>query len=383
MAQMIEIKEMRSRSELKAFVKFPFLLYKDEPNWVPPIIADELESMDPKKNPVFNNAEARFFLAYKVDKKGGKPHPVGRIAAIINHIEINEQGRPKMRFGWFDAIDDIAVTKALLEQVATIGKTHKLEYMEGPVGFSNMEKAGILIEGFQYLNTMITWYNFPYYRTHFEQLGFEKAAEWVEFKIKAPGPDEHSPKVTKLSKIIAERYKLSMIDFKTTKDILPYVDEMFGLLNKTYNTLSTFVPIQQYQIDHYKEKYVKYIHPDFIKCIADSEGKLIAFAITMPSFSRALQKAKGKLFPFGFLHLLKAKKKNDTAAFYLIGIDPEYQNKGVPALIFQKVQELFYEKGIVNLETNPELEDNLPIQQMWKNYVHELHKRRRTYRKAL
>ncbi|MFT5890788.1 MAG: hypothetical protein ACI9Y7_000886 [Dokdonia sp.] len=374
---MITLKEMKTSAELKQFVKYPFTLYKNEPNWVPPIIADELESMDPTKNPVFKNAEARYFLAYK-DKT-----PVGRICAIINHIEVKEQGKPKMRFGWFDVIDDIEVTKALLNKVSEIATAHNLEFMEGPVGFSNMEKAGLLVEGYEYLNTMITWYNFSYYKDHFEQLGFEKAAEWVEFKIKIDPPEKQNPKIKKFANIIAKRYDLTPLQFKTSNDIKPYVDEMFGLLNKTYDKLSTFVPIQQYQIDHYKEKYLKYIHPDYIKCVQDKDGNLVAFAITMPSFSKALKKANGTLLPFGFYHLLKAKKKTSTASFYLIGIDPEYQNKGVTAVIFQMMQDLFNKRGITDVETNPELEENKAIQQLWKNYEHELHKRRRTYRKDI
>jgi len=374
---MITLKEMKTSTELKKFVKYPFLLYKNEPNWVPPIIADELDSMDPAKNPVFKNAEARYFIAYKDN------NPVGRICAIINHIEVKDQGKSKMRFGWFDTIDDIEVTKVLLNKVSEIGKSHNLKYMEGPVGFSNMEKAGLLIEGYNYLNTMITWYNHSYYKDHFEQLGFEKASEWVEFKIKIDPLDKQNPKVKKFADIIAKRYDLTPLQFKTSNDIKPYVDEMFGLLNKTYDKLSTFVPIQQYQIDHYKEKYIKYIHPDFIKCVQDKDGNLVAFAITMPSFSKALKKANGKLFPIGFYHLLKAKKKNSTAAFYLIGIDPDYQNKGVTAVIFQMMQDLFNSRGITDVETNPELEENKAIQQLWKKYEHELHKRRRTYRKDI
>ena len=377
---MITLKEMITPRELKQFVKFPFSLYKNEPNWVPPIVADELDSMDPAKNPVFKNAEARYFLAF-AKAKNGKEEVVGRICAIINDIEIKEQGKPKMRFGWFDTIDDIEVTKALLAKVTEIGKENNLEFIEGPVGFSNMEKAGLLVEGYEYMNTMITWYNFPYYKDHFEQLGFEKAAEWVEFKIQIDPPETQNPKIKKFADIIAKRYDLSPLEFKTSADVKPYVNEMFGLLNKTYDKLSTFVPIQQYQIDHYKEKYIKYIHPDFIKCVQDKDGKLVAFAITMPSFNEALKKANGSLFPFGFYHLLKAKKRNDTAAFYLIGIDPEYQNKGVTAVIFQKMQELFNKRGITQVETNPELEENKAIQQLWKNYEHVLHKRRRTYRK--
>ena len=377
---MITLKEMITPRELKQFVKFPFSLYKNEPNWVPPIVADELDSMDPAKNPVFKNAEARYFLAF-AKAKNGKEEVVGRICAIINDIEIKEQGKPKMRFGWFDTIDDIEVTKALLAKVTEIGKENNLEFIEGPVGFSNMEKAGLLVEGYEYMNTMITWYNFPYYKDHFEQLGFEKAAEWVEFKIQIDPPETQNPKIKKFADIIAKRYDLSPLEFKTSADVKPYVNEMFGLLNKTYDKLSTFVPIQQYQIDHYKEKYIKYIHPDFIKCVQDKDGKLVAFAITMPSFNEALKKANGSLFPFGFYHLLKAKNRNDTAAFYLIGIDPEYQNKGVTAVIFQKMQELFNKRGITQVETNPELEENKAIQQLWKNYEHVLHKRRRTYRK--
>ena len=225
------------------FVKYPFLLYKNEKNWVPPLINDELASMDKDKNPVFKNAEARFFIAYKNDK------PVGRIASIVNRTEIEEQGKPKMRFGWFDVIDDIEVTKALLGKIQEIGKENNLEWMEGPVGFSNMEKAGMLIEGFDYMNTMITWYNFPYYKEHFEQLGFKKAEEWVEYIIDVP---EILPeKVHRFSQIIMERYNLKVVGFRNTKEILPYVNGMFDLLNKTYGKLSTFVPIKQYQIDHF------------------------------------------------------------------------------------------------------------------------------------
>lgn len=374
---MVTIKEMTSKAGMKAFVKFPFSLYKNEKNWVPPLTNDELESMDRDKNPVFRNAKAWFFLAYRQEK------PVGRIAVIINDIEVNDQDKPKVRFGWFDVIDDIEVTKAMLNKVAEIGKKNDLQWMEGPVGFSNMERAGLLIEGFQYLNTMITSYNYPYYQEHFEKLGFEKAAEWVEFKIQIPPAEESREKVKKFAQIIKQRYELEVIHFSSSKEIIPYVDDMFGLLNKTYNGLSTFVPIQQYQIDHYKEKYIKFINPNYIKCIEDKYGKLIAFSVSMPSFNEALKKANGSLFPFGFFHLLRARSKNTKAAFYLIGIDPEYQNKGVTALIFQEMQDLFNRNGILEVETNPELEENKAIQQLWKNYDHELHKRRRTYKKDL
>ena len=303
---MIEVKKVTNKKELKQFVTFPFKLYKDCKYWVPPLIKDEMETLDKAKNPVFKNADAWYFLAYKDGKIAG------RIAVIINNLEVDEQGKKKVRFGWFDVIDDVEITKALLEKVYEIGAKHNLEYTEGPVGFSNMEKAGILTMGFEELNTMITWYHYPYYAKHFEELGFEKQATWVEYKLSIP--ESIKEKVAKFSKIVKQRYNLSVIRFKNKKEILPYVDKMFDLLNKTYNNLQTFVPIQQYQIDYYKEKYFSFVHPDYITCIKDETGKLIAFSIVMPSFSKALKKANGRLFPTGWYHILQAQRKNDIAA---------------------------------------------------------------------
>jgi GNAT superfamily N-acetyltransferase len=372
---MIEIIQVTNPKELKQFVTFPFQLYKDCEYWVPPIIKDEMETLDKVKNPVFQNADADYYLAYRDGKI------VGRIAVIINHLEIDELGKKKIRFGWYDVIDDIKVTEALLEKVFEAGRKHKLEYAEGPVGFSNMEKAGILTKGFEEMNTMITWYHYPYYAKHFEQLGFEKQATWVEFKLTIP--EQAFEKVKKFSRIVRQRYELSVVRFKNKKEILPYVDEMFGLLNNTYNTLQTFVPVQQYQIDYYKEKYFTFIHPDYITCIKDKEGKLIAFSVVMPSFSKALKKANGKIFPIGWWHILRAQKKADLAAFYLIGIDPEYQGKGVTAIIFEEMQYLFNSKGIEMVETNPELKENTAVQLLWKDYNPVQHKERSTFRKYI
>jgi len=372
---MITVKQITNKKDLRKFVTFPFQLYKGSKYWVPPLINDEMETLDSKKNPVFKNAEASYFLAYKDGVIAG------RIAVIINHLEIKDLQKKKVRFGWLDMIDDIQVTKALLEKVKEIGISKQLEYMEGPVGFSNMEKAGILTKGYEEMNTMITWYHYPYYAKHFEELGFEKQATWVEFRLQNPA--EPTDKVIKFASLIKRRYKLEIIRFKNKKEILPYVDEMFDLLNKTYNSLQTFVPIQQYQIDHYKEKYFNFIHPDYITCIVDEEGKLIAFSVVMPSFSKALKKANGRLFPVGWYYLLQAQKKNDTAAFYLIGIDPKYQGKGVTALIFQEMGDLFASKGIKQTETNPELIENTAVQQLWKDYSPIQHKERSTFRKSL
>ena len=374
---MIEVIKVESKKNVKDFVMFPFELYKDCEYWVPPIINEEIDAMDTKKNPVFKNAEAEFYLAYKDNKI------VGRIAAIVNWVEIEEQKKNKLRFGWYDTIDDINVSKALMDKVLEFGKSRKLEFVDGPVGFSNMDKAGLLIEGYDELNTMITWYHYPYQKEHLNKLGFSKLAEWVEYKIKIFSAEEAPEKVRKFSKIVQERYNLKVVNFKSTKEIIPYVDKMFELLNVTYSNLQTYVTIKQYQIDFYKEKFIKYIHPDFIKCCLDENNNLIAFLITMPSFSRALKKINGKIGLMGYFHLFKAQHFNDRVSLYLIGVDPKYQSKGVTAVIFNELQQTFNNRGIIEVETNPELVENKAIQAFWKNYESKLHKRRATFTKSL
>ena len=374
---MIEVIKVESKKNVKDFVMFPFELYKDCEYWVPPIINEEIDAMDKKKNPVFKNAEAEFYLAYKDNKI------VGRIAAIVNWVEIEEQKKNKLRFGWYDTTDDINVSKALMDKVLEFGKSRKLEFVDGPVGFSNMDKAGLLIEGYDELNTMITWYHYPYQKEHLNKLGFSKLAEWVEYKIKIFSAEEAPEKVRKFSKIIQERYNLKVVNFKSTKEIIPYVDKMFELLNVTYSNLQTYVTIKQYQIDFYKEKFIKYMHPDFIKCCLDENNNLIAFLITMPSFSRALKKINGKIGLMGYFHLFKAQHFNDRVSLYLIGVDPKYQSKGVTAVIFNELQQTFNNRGIVEVETNPELVENKAIQAFWKNYESKLHKRRATFTKSL
>ena len=374
---MIEVVKVESKKNIKDFVMFPFELYKDCEYWVPPIINEEIDAMDTNKNPVFKNAEAEFYLAYKDNKI------VGRVAAIVNWVEIEEQKKNKLRFGWYDTIDDVNVSKALMDKVLEFGKNRKLEFVDGPVGFSNMDKAGLLIEGYNELNTMITWYHYPYQKEHLKKLGFSKLAEWVEYKIKIFSAEQAPEKVKKFSKIIQERYNLKVVNFKSTKEIIPYVDKMFELLNVTYSNLQTYVTIKQYQIDFYKEKFIKYIHPDFIKCCLDENDNLIAFLITMPSFSRALKKINGKIGLMGYFHLFKAQHFNDRVSLYLIGVDPKYQSKGVTAVIFNELQQTFNNRGIVEVETNPELVENKAIQAFWKNYESTLHKRRATFTKSL
>ena len=377
MSQEVIIKEINTKEDYRAFVMFPFVLYKNNPNWVPPIIQEEMDTIDHNINPVYQNASARFFLAHKGDTI------VGRIAAMVNWIEVKELKKSKVRFGWFDAIDDQNVTKLLIDRVIAFGNEHQLSFIEGPVGFSNLDKAGLLIEGFEEKNTMITLYNEPYYERHFEALGFTIQAKWVEYEIKISDFETSPEKVKRFSSVIMERYQLKLLDFKKRGDILPYVDQMFTLLGETYNNLQTFVPIQEYQVQHYKDKYLKFINPDFIKCIVDQNERLIAFAITMPSFASALQKINGKINFFNSFHLLKAMWFNNKASFYLIGVHPDFQNKGITAIIFNEMQKLFNKRKITIVETNPELEENAAIQKLWKNYENRQHKKRATFTKKL
>jgi len=377
MDQKLTIKVVQNAKDFQAFVRFPFDLYEHNSYWVPPLIKEEIETIDPKINPVYQNADARFFLAFRGTKI------VGRIGGMINWIEVNKVGKSKVRFGWYDTIDDLEVSKLLLDQVTAFGKEHNLKMIEGPMGFSNLDKAGMLIEGFEEPNTMITLYNAPYYQDHLEALGFTINAKWVEYEIKIDYFETSPEKVKRFSKLIMERYQLSLLQFKNKNDIIPYIDQMFELLDETYNKLQTFVPIQDYQIEHYKKRYLKFIHPDFIKCIIDSKGKLIAFSITMPSFTNALKKINGKINLFNFYHLFLALKRNNRASFYLIGVHPDYQNKGITAIIFNEMQKLFNKRNINIVETNPELEENTAIQKLWKNYENRLHKKRATFIKDL
>jgi len=372
---MITIKEANTKSLLKEYVKFPFDLYKNHPYWVPPLISDELETFDKTKNPAFKSAEAYFYLAYKDHKL------VGRIAAIINWDEVNNQQKKKVRFGWWDIIDDIEITKALLEKVYELGKKHHLEYVEGPMGFSNLDKVGVLTEGFDELGSMITWYNYPYYKKHLEQLGYTKEKEYLENKF--PFANVKPEAYEKIVPLIKKRYQLHELNFTDTKSILPYVDKMFDLFNASYANLSSFVAITDVQKEYFKKKYISFINPEYIKFVLDKDNNMVAFSIVMPSFSRALQKAKGKLFPFGFYHLLKAKKESKEVLFYLIGVAPEYQSKGVTAIIFEEYYKTFTEKEIIDCIRTPELEDNIAIHQLWKHFDPVIFRRRRTYRKEI
>jgi len=377
MDKSLQIIEINNISDYRKFVNFQFELYSKNRFWVPPIINEEIDTINPNKNPVYKNSNAKFYLAYRNKKI------VGRIAAIINWLEVKKVNKKKVRFGWFDFVDDLSVSKSLLDTVEAFGKENGLKKIEGPMGFSNLDKSGMLIEGFNEMSTMITLYNHPYYPKHLKKHGYKKEAIWIEYEIKIASSENAPEKIKKFSNLIIERYNLRPLNFNKKKEILPYVDQMFKLLDSTYNSLQTYVPIQDYQIKHYKEKYLKYISPDLIKCVVNEADDLIGFVIIMPSFAKALRKVNGKLFPFGFLHILKASFYYNKASFYLIGIRPDFQNKGITAILFNEIQKTFNKRNISIVETNPELEENIAIHNNWKNYQNRIHKRRATFSKKL
>lgn len=367
----VSVIEVKTTDQLKQFVRFPMDLYKDNPFYVPSFINDEINIWNPNENPAMQYSEAKQFLAFKDNKIAG------RIAVMINHKEERELGIRKVRFGWIDFIDDQEVSKALIDTVIAYAKEKNIEKIEGPMGFTNLDKAGMLIMGFDKLATMIGIYNHSYYPEHLESLGLQKEKEWVEFEIMFP--ETLPEKIYKFNELISQKYHLKVLKFKSKEEILQYVDAMFDLLDETYKHLSTYTPISEEQRKTYKEKYFKLIDKDFIVCIADADNNLISFAITMPSYSKALQKSKGKLMPFGWWHFLQAGRKNDRANFYLIGIHPDYQRRGVTSIIFKEIWDIFNKKGVKYLETNPELEENKSIQLLWQDYNPVNHKRRRTY----
>lgn len=367
----ISVIEVKTSKDLMNFIKFPMELYKNNENYVPSLINEEKNIWNPAENPALSYSEAKQFLAYKNGKI------VGRIAIMINHKEEKELGISKVRFAWLDFIDDFEVSKALIDTAISFAKEKNINKIEGPMGFTNLDKAGMLTMGFDKLATMIGLYNFDYYPKHLEKLGLVKEKEWVEFEMNFPTvlPE----RVEKFSSLIAQKYKLKVIDFKNKKEILPLVEPMFKLLDQTYNSLSTYTPITDEQIKTYKEKYFPYIDKNYVICVEDENHQLVSFAITMPSYSQALRKSKGKLWPFGWWHFLQAGKKNDRANFYLIGIHPEYQRRGVTAIIFKEIFVRFNKMGIKFAETNPELEENKSVQVLWQDYNPVNHKRRRTY----
>jgi hypothetical protein len=367
--------EVVGRKELKDFVIFPFELYKENKFWVPPLISDDMKTLDRKKNPAFEFCDAKYWFV----KDGEKI--VGRIAGII-HKKYNEKFNVKyIRFGWFDLIDNNEVADLLIGAVENWAKENKLDTIQGPLGFTDMDGEGLLIEGFDELSTFGSIYNYSYYEKHLQRLNFEKDADWIEYHITL---DEQIPeKILRLSDIVLRRETLKVLEVKKAKDLLPYARAIFYLINETYKDLYGFVELTDKQIDLYVKSYFSFIKPGFVPIVLDQNNNLVAFGISMPSLSVAVQKAKGRLFPFGFLYLIKAMKKNNTVDLYLTAVKSEYQNKGVNAIVICEINKTLLKNNIYHVETNRELEINSKIQSQWKYYNSRQHKRRRCYIKKI
>lgn len=374
----ITIKKVTSRKELKTFIRFNYELYKNNPYSVPDLLGDMLNTYDRNKNAAFEFCEADYFLAYKDGRL------VGRVAAIINH-RANERWKVKnVRFGWIDFIDDEEVSAALLQTVENWGRERGMEAMQGPLGFTDMDAEGMLVEGFDQLSTMATIYNYPYYSKHMERYGMEKDVDWVEYRIKVPTdePDKHK----RISALVQKKFGLQIKKYKSSKKIArEYGQKIFELVNEAYAPLYGYSPLSEGQIRQYVKMYLPILDLDMVTLVTDAEGELVAVGISMPSLSEALQKAKGKFFPFGWFHLLKALfwKHPDTLDLLLVAVKPEYRNKGVNGLLFSDLIKVYNQKGYVWAESNQELEMNEAVQRQWDYFEHTQHKRRRAYKKAL
>jgi hypothetical protein len=371
----IVIREVSSPRDLHAFIKFPFKLYKNHPYWVPPLLFDERNTLDRKKNPAFDHCTATYWLA----ERNGEV--LGRIAGIINHGYLKVWGRKAARFGWFDLIDDGEVASALIGTVEQWARTHGMTELQGPLGFSDMDREGMLVEGFEELSTMGTLYNYPYYPAHMERLGYVKDVDWLEYNITVPATIPE--KALRVAAMATERKGLHIVPARKAKDLLPYAHQIFEIINDTYSKLYGFVPLTEREIDYYVKMYFPNISPHYTKLLVDKEDRLAAFVIAMPSLSRALQKARGHLFPFGVVHLLRAMKKPKTIDLYLGAVRKDLQGKGADAFLITSLGESCIKQGIVSAESNVELEDNKLVQAHWKIFERRQHKRRRCYKRSL
>ena len=373
----IIIKKVSSKQELKTFIRFNYELYKNNPYSVPDLYDDMLNTFSQKKNAAFEFCEADYFLAYKDGKVAG------RVAAIINHRANETWNKKEVRFGWIDFIDDMEVSSALLKQVEEWGKERGMEAMVGPLGFTDLDAEGMLIEGYDQLSTMSTIYNYPYYPVHMEKLGFEKEADWVEFKLMVP--DKLPDKFVRIYEIILQKYNLKIKKLKR-KEIKEknYGQKIFDLINEAYAPLYGFSKMTQGQINQYIKMYLPLIDLRMVSLVENEQGELVAVGISMPSLSKALQKTKGRMLPFGWYHLLKALfiKKPKILDLLLVGVKPEYQSKGVNALLFYDLVPIYQQMGFEYGESNPELEVNKKVQAQWSAFESVQHKRRRAFRKS-
>ncbi len=377
----VEIRKVESNHDLKTFVQFYYDLYRDCPHAVPFLFTDEIATLRKDKNPAFEFCEADFFLAYKEGKV------VGRVAAILNKKANQRWNVKQVRFGYFDFIDDLEVSKALMDTVEQWGRERGMTQIAGPLGFTDMDREGMMVEGFNRLSTMYVNYNYPYYPQHIEKLGrFEKDNDYLEFLVKI---SDHVPeKIMKVSQVIEKRYNLRVKKF-TRKELVSGGKgrEIFHIINKTYDGLYGFSQLSERQIDHYVDEYIKIADLDLVTGVEDAtNNKLVGFGICFPSFSNALQKTRdGHFLPFGWWHLLKVLKfhKTNTIDMLLIGVLPEYRAKGANSLIFRDIVLQMLRHGYVFAEAMPQMETNTRIISLWDYFEHEQHRRHRCYKREI
>ena len=374
----IQIKTVTTRKDLKTFVRYANRLYKGNKYYVPSMPFDDMNTLDKEKNGAFDFCKAEYYLAYKDGEV------VGRVAAIINY-KANEAWKvDQVRFGWFDFIDDLEVSKALLDAVVAFGKAHGMTQIVGPLGFTDFDPEGMLVEGYDRVSTMALIYNHPYYPEHMKKHGYVKETGWLEYRITIP--DELPEKHIKIAEIVKERYNLSVVK-KTKRQIRKekYGHKLFRLINETYCVLYGYSLLSEKQIDQYVDVYLGLVDMEMLTFIEDSEGELIGAGITIPSMAEALQKCNGEIFPFGWYHLLKSMYwgKPDTLDMLLIGVKPEWQNKGVNSLLFVDLFQRYKKMGFKYAETNANLETNAKVQAMWTPFEREQHKKRWVFGKGI
>lgn len=373
----LNVVRVTTKQELKAFVQFNIELYKESPNHVPDLMHDEINSLAREKNPAYEFCEADLFMVKRGDEV------VGRIAAIINHKANQKWKQNRARFGWVDFIDDNEVVDLLFDTAEAWATERGCSGIQGPMGFTDLDKEGMLIEGFDQMGTMITNYNYPYYPKQLERRGYTKEADWLEYKIYIPKivPEKHA----RMSQIVQSRYGVKLLKFQEREDLMQYGRAIFELINEAYAPLFGVSELSPKQIEYYIKQYLPLVNLDFVNLVITYEGELVGFGITLPSLVKALKKTKGKLFPTGFAHLLRAlkSKRPEVVELLLIGVKPEYQNKGITALIFEDLIKVMNKYQVKYAESNPELETNLGIMLQWNYFKKVNHKRRRAYYKSL
>ena len=379
----VEIKKVTSKADLKTFIRFNYHLYKDNPYSVPDLYEDMLDTFNPKKNGAYEFCEAELFLAYRDGEV------VGRVACLINHKANRTWNTRNARFGWIDFIDDLEVSRALLDTAEAWAREYQCDKLIGPMGFTDLDAEGMLIEGFDQLSTMSTIYNYPYYPEHLEAHGYKREIDWSERKIYVPRPGHEADyeRYFRVAEIVRKRSNLHIRKFKSVKEIKDgnYIYRLFDVINRSYAPLFGFSEINRRQIDKYANQYLHFLDLRLLVVVENEDNEPVAMGVGMASLSRALQKAKGKLFPFGWWHLLKALywKRSHIIDLLLVGVLPEYQNKGVNALLFADIIPIAKEMGFEYAEGHPILETNDKSANQWNYLDVELHKRRRCYQKTL